>query len=87
MARYFFDWRDNNEAFDQDEEGVEFADLERAKIEASNSLLERAQEILPGHDRHSLSIEVRDSSGEPVLIITLVLEIRSPLSAHGPMSK
>jgi hypothetical protein len=76
MARYFFDWRDNEE-FDEDEEGVELADLEAVKVEASRSLLERARDILPGLDRHSLSIEVRDVLRRPLLSIILILEIRS----------
>jgi hypothetical protein len=76
MARYFFDWRDN-ENFDEDDEGVELPDLEAVKIEASRSLIERARDILPGLDRHSLSIEVRDESGRPLLSIILILEVRT----------
>jgi hypothetical protein len=75
MARYFFDWRDN-QSFDEDDEGMELPDLEAVKIEASRSLLERAHDILPGLDKHSLSIEVRDESGRPLLSIILILEIR-----------
>jgi hypothetical protein len=44
MARYFFDWRDN-EHFDEDDEGVELPDLEAVKVEASRSLIERARYI------------------------------------------
>ena len=76
MARYFFDWRDN-ENFDEDDEGVELPDLQAVKVEASRSLLERARDIMPGLDRHSLSIEVRDESGRPLLSIILILEIRT----------
>ena len=75
MARYFFDWRDN-EAFEEDDEGMELPDLEAVKAEASRSLLERAHDILPGQDRRSLSIEVRDASGRPLLSIILILEVR-----------
>jgi hypothetical protein len=76
MARYFFDWRDN-ENFDEDDEGMELPDLEAVKVEASRALLERAHDILPGLDRHSLSIEVRDGTGRPLLSIILILEIRT----------
>ena len=76
MARYFFDWRDN-ENFDEDDEGMELPDLEAVKVEASRSLLERAYDILPGLDRHSLSIEVRDERGTPLLSVILILEIRT----------
>ena len=75
MARYFFDWRDN-EDFDVDDEGMDLPDLEAVKVEASRSLLERAHEILPGLDRHSLSIEVRDANSRKLLTITIILEIR-----------
>jgi hypothetical protein len=75
MARYFFDWRDNAN-FDEDDEGIELPDLQAVKVEASRSLLERARDILPGLDRHSLSIEVRDNSGRRLLSIILILEIR-----------
>ena len=75
MARYFFDWRDNAN-FDEDDEGIELPDLQAVKVEASRSLLERARDILPGSDRHSLSIEVRDNSGRRLLSIILILEIR-----------
>jgi hypothetical protein len=75
MALYFFDWRDN-ETFEEDDEGMELPDLKAVKVEASQSLLERAHDLLPGSDRHSLSIEVRDASGRPLLSIILILEIR-----------
>jgi hypothetical protein len=76
MARYFFDWRDN-ETFEADDEGTELPDLEAVKVEASRSLLERAHDILPGLDRHWLSIEVRDHTGKPLLSIILILEMRT----------
>ena len=76
MARYFFDWRDND-SFDEDVEGMELPDLEAAKIEASRSLLEHAHDIPPSFERQSLSIEVRHESGKPLLSVILVLEIRN----------
>jgi hypothetical protein len=84
MARYFFDWRDN-ENFDEDDEGMELPDLEAVKVEASRALLERAHDILPGLDRHSLSIEVRDNTGRPLLSIVLILEIRT-LAIERPVA-
>jgi hypothetical protein len=38
-------------------------DLEEAKVEASHSLIERALHLMPGAERHSLSIEVRAAAG------------------------
>jgi hypothetical protein len=74
MARYYFDWRDNDD-FLEDDEGMDLPDLEAAKVEACRSLIERARDVLPGADRHSLSIEVRDRLRHLVLTIALVLEI------------
>ena len=80
MARYFFDWRDN-ENVDVDDEGIELPGLEAVKVEASRSLFERARDVLPGRDRHSLSIEVRDENGKPLLSVILILEVRTLASS------
>jgi hypothetical protein len=74
MARYFFDWRDND-SFDEDVEGMELPDLAAARVEASRSLLEHARDILPSVERQSLAIEVREESGKPLLSVILVLDI------------
>jgi hypothetical protein len=76
MARFFFDWRDN-ENFEEDDEGMELPDLGAVKTEASRALLERARDEVPGRDQHSLSIEVRDENGRPFMSIVLVLEVQT----------
>lgn len=86
MARFFFDWRDNKN-FDEDDEGMDLPDLEAVKIEASRALLERAREDVPGRDRHTLSIEVRDETGRPLLSIVLILEIRTLAAADRKASR
>ena len=75
MDHYFFDWRDNQE-LESDHYGVDLPDLQAVKVEASRALIERAHDIFPGSERHSLSIEVRDEAGRPVLSVILILEIR-----------
>jgi hypothetical protein len=75
MARYYFDWRDNQE-FLEDDIGMELPDIEAVKVEACHSLVEGARDVMPGADRHSLSIEVRDRLRRLVLTVTLMLEIR-----------
>jgi hypothetical protein len=75
MTRFYFDWRDNEEFF-EDDEGMDLPGLNEAKVEACRSLIERARDVMPGADRHSLSIEVRDRLRRPVLTITLILEVR-----------
>lgn len=81
MARFFFDWRDN-ENFEEDDEGTELPDLEAVKAEASRALIERAREEVPGLDRHRLSIEVRDENGRPLVSIILVLEVQTRAVAN-----
>jgi hypothetical protein len=77
MARYYFDWRDD-EGFGEDDEGIDLASLAAVKIEATRSLLERARDVLPSLARQTLSIEVRDSGNVQVLRVVLELEIVEP---------
>lgn len=81
MARFFFDWRDN-ENFEEDDEGTELPDLQAVKAEASRALIERAREEVPGLDCHRLSIEVRDENGRPLVSIILVLEVQTRAVAN-----
>jgi hypothetical protein len=74
MAHYFFDWRDNGST-DLDEDGVDLPDLAAARAEAYRSLLERARDILPGSERHSLSIDVRDEASHHLLSIVVFVEV------------
>lgn len=73
MPRYYFDTRDN-ETFDPDDVGVEFAKLDEVKLEASRSMADIAKDVLPGSEVRILSIEVRDDQG-PVLRVVLRFEI------------
>jgi hypothetical protein len=86
MARFFFDWRDN-ENFEEDDEGMDLPDLEAVKVEASRALLERAREEVPGRDRHTLSIEVRDENGRPLMSIILILEVRAVAATDRKASR
>lgn len=81
MAHYFFDWRDNG-SLDLDEDGVDLPDLEAARAEAYRSLLERARDIFPGTERHSLSIDVRDDASHHLLSIVVLVEVT--FAASGP---
>ena len=58
MARYFFDWRDNEE-FEADDYGVELPDLEAVKVEASRALIERAHDLFP--DRSGIRYRSRSA--------------------------
>jgi hypothetical protein len=72
MACYFFDSRDNDD-FIEDDEGLEYPDLEAVKVEAARALTELAADVVPGSLRRELAIEVRDEHG-PVLIARMIFE-------------
>jgi hypothetical protein len=69
---YFFDTRDNDH-FIEDDEGLEFPDLEAVKIEAARALADIARDVLPGSLKRELAVEVRDELG-PVLRALLTFE-------------
>lgn len=72
MPLYFFDTRDED-AFIEDDVGLELPNLEAAKTQASLSLAELARDVLPGSEKRTLVVEVRDER-QPVLRVTMVFE-------------
>jgi hypothetical protein len=72
LTLYFFDTRDND-TFLQDDEGVEFPDLETVKVQAARALAELARDVIPGTLKRELAIEVRDELG-PVLVARMTFE-------------
>lgn len=72
MALYFFDTRDND-AFIEDDLGLELPGLEEVKVQAALSLAELARDVLPGSLKRTLTVEVRDER-QPVLRATLIFE-------------
>jgi hypothetical protein len=73
MARYYFDYRDNDQFF-PDGVGSDLSSVEAVKREATRALTELARDVLPGSAVRTLSIEVRTESG-PVLRASLRFEI------------
>ena len=67
MRRYYFDIREGDEIF-PDEEGLELATIEKVQEEAARSLADMARDAVGtlGTSGQQMSIEVRDESG-PVL--------------------
>lgn len=72
MPLYFFDTRDED-AFIEDDVGLELPNLESAKIQASVSLAELARDVLPGTERRTLVVEVRDER-QQVLKAKMIFE-------------
>ena len=77
MARYFFDWRENGTLI-QDPVGVECADLDVVRVEASRALRDAVRDIVPSSARRVMVIEVRDGSFNTVLRALLVFERQAP---------
>lgn len=72
MPRYYFDTWDNDE-FNEDDIGLEFASLDMVKDYAALSLAELAHETLPGKIKHTLRVDVR-SETQKVLRASLIFE-------------
>jgi hypothetical protein len=72
MPRFFFDTRDND-FFLEDQEGLDFPDLEAVKVEAAKALAELARDVIPGSLKRELAVEVRDELG-PILKSRLTFE-------------
>lgn len=72
MPLYFFDTRDEG-VFIEDDVGLELPNLDSAKRQASLSLAELARDVLPGSEKRTLVVEVRDE-WQPVLKTTMIFE-------------
>jgi hypothetical protein len=75
MPRYYFDTRDN-ESFVADEVGLDLQGVEAARGEAVRGLADLAKDVLPDSVRRTLSIDVRDVAGRPILKTELTFEVK-----------
>ena len=76
MPCYHFDSHDGVR-FTTDETGVELDGINAARQEAARRLAELAQEILPDDDRREAVIEVKDETGQRVLVAKLSVSIEA----------
>jgi hypothetical protein len=74
MPRYFFDTYDG-ERFLPDEIGVEFENLEAARLEAQRSLPEMAREVLPDGNHRTFVVSMRNEAGAVVVRMSLSLMV------------
>jgi len=61
IARYYFDYHDNRRSPHIDDEGLEFADLHEARIEAVCSLAHQLKDEAEFKDRR-LAVVIRDDT-------------------------
>ena len=76
MTRYYFDIRDG-EALFADDEGLELEDQTQAEIEAATSLADMAKDLSPLDERHHMAIEVRTKAG-PLFQAAFIFESAPP---------
>ncbi|CAN7479965.1 MULTISPECIES: DUF6894 family protein [Rhizobium] len=71
MPRYYFDLH-NEEGPTRDEHGTELKSREDIPKELTRILLDVARDELPAGDRMTIAITVRDESGDPVTVASLI---------------
>jgi hypothetical protein len=74
MALYYFDIRDGNRLF-PDDQGSEMDGLNAARIEAFAALADYVKEIAPTENRRRVAIEVRDEDSKPLLKAVVIFEV------------
>jgi uncharacterized protein DUF6894 len=76
MPRYHFDLHDGAR-FTTDQTGVEMDGLKAARQEAARMLGDLAQELRLDGDRRDVVIEVKDETGQRVLVAKLSVSIEA----------
>ena len=74
MPRYYFDSIENGRTL-RDEEGLELADVEEARIEALKALGGIVKDSMPNGDTAQFAIAVRDGTPDPVITAVLSLSV------------
>jgi SHS2 domain-containing protein len=74
MALYFFDVRDGNRLY-PDDQGTEMGGLDEARMEALAALADHVKDIRPTEDRRRVAIEVRNEKSEPLLKAVMIFEV------------
>ena len=74
MPRYYFDSIENGRTL-RDEEGLELADVEEARIEALKALGGIVKDSMPDGDTAQFVVAVRDGNPDPVITAVLSLSV------------
>ncbi len=75
MPRFYFDARAGSR-FAQDPEGMGFPDLDAAEREAMQAVIGIARDFLPKGDARKVEFEVRNSQGQRVTTVTVMMTIK-----------
>ncbi|HVL74287.1 MAG TPA: hypothetical protein VM434_20625 [Beijerinckiaceae bacterium] len=86
MPRYFFNVREGTR-FHEDEEGLEFPDLDAAEREAAETAAAIGRDRLPKGDARDVTVEVLNEHRQRVITVTVTMEINrvspTPLPPGG----
>ena len=74
MPRYFFDVREGVR-FVEDEDGVDFPDINAAEREAAIVAADIGRDLLPKGVARSVTVEVRNEHGQRVVTATVTLAV------------
>ena len=72
MPLFYFDVREGPH-FLQDEEGIDFPDIDMAEQEAIQAVVSIGRERLPRADTRDVTVEVQDEDRKRVLTVTVAL--------------
>ena len=75
MPLYYFDLRDKDGFFPDDEVIWITGDLDVARAEAFAALTDYARELKPTAERRRVAVEVSDKNRKPLFKVVLILEI------------
>jgi hypothetical protein len=76
MPQYFFDYRDGNRVY-IDDEGAELASLKDARTEALRAIGGIAKGKMPDGDSRDFQISVRENGGPILMVVSLALRVEN----------
>ncbi len=74
MPYYFFDTHDGDTTV-IDDQGLELANRQAARVAAIDALPDIARDVLPDGDRREMGVRVRDETGRVILTAALSLNV------------
>lgn len=74
MPRFYFDVREGP-TFIEDDDGIEFPNLDKAEQEAIHAVVSIGKDRLQRGDTRDVTVEVRDEDKQRVLTVTVELTI------------
>ena len=74
MPHYYFDCENGHREI-RDEEGVDLANLEEARCEATRAIGGMAKDKMPDGDRRDFRLAIREEAGPVFMVVSLSLRV------------